>query len=405
LVELLVVIAIIGALIAILLPAVQAAREAARRMQCTNKEKQLALAIHNYSDAHGAFPMNGDGWGPITGTSRDQMQHVSIWVFTLPFMELEALYEQWMQVYNSGAYTSCSSAPGGTNNYPGRHGFGNVYDYPPELFLQRVQFVTCPSDPNGGKDIPDARSNNTHRGGNYVVSAGDWCVKTEYWSSAEASNGAPGWTRGAIKGAGLGTPIESITDGTSNTALLSERCVSPTATYDNSTPVYGGYYKTNITREEPSGTPGVFSDQSDHVPADTEYTGIASTGTFDPSVCLTVRVGDNIKDSIVVWTAGGTQWYNANTRFTWTNFILGPNAPSCGSRDVRAHGTAIIPPTSYHSGGVNIALCDGSVRFVSDTVHTGNNLAGQKCLRSAASPFGVWGALGSRDGGESNALP
>jgi prepilin-type processing-associated H-X9-DG protein len=349
--------------------------------------------------------MNGDGWGPTSGSddNLDSMQHVSIWVFILPFMENEPLYNQWMTVYNSGAYLGAASATGGTNSVPGRHGFGNVYDYPQDLLASDVKFIACPSDSEGYKLHYDTISSKNHRGGNYVVSAGDWCVKTEYYASGRASRGAPGWTRGAIKGAGLGIPISTISDGTSNTALLTERCVSPTATYDNTASIYGGNYKTNITMES-GGSPGVFSDQNDSVPTDTKYDGTVSTGTFDSSVCLTVRNGNEIKSTIVVWTAGGTQWYNSNTRFTWANFILGPNAPSCGSRDVRAHGTAIIPPTSYHTGGVNVALCDGSVRFTSDTVHTGT-LAGQKCLRNSPSPFGVWGAFGSRDGGEAVAAP
>jgi hypothetical protein len=228
-------------------------------------------------------------------------------------------------------------------------------------------------------------------------------VKTEYWASGDAAKGAPGWTRGAIKSAGLGTPISAISDGTSNTALVTERCVGETSTYLQANNVSGGYYKTNITLEV-SGTPGVFSDQGDSVPvAEGHYSTGAVSGTFDPSVCLTVRNGSEIKSTIQVWPAGGTEWYNANTRFTWANFILAPNAPSCGSRDVRAHGTAILP-TSYHPNGVNLALCDASVRFVTDTVNTGT-LAGQKCCRNGTSPYGVWGALGSRDGGESHAVP
>src|SRR6187431_1839409 len=88
LVELLVVIAIIGVLVALLLPAVQAAREAARRMQCTNNLKQLGLAVHNYHDTNNVFPpqmMNINtsndrrwGWGAVT----------------LPYIEQGALYQQ-----------------------------------------------------------------------------------------------------------------------------------------------------------------------------------------------------------------------------------------------------------------------------------------------------------------------
>lgn len=88
LVELLVVIAIIGILIALLLPAVQAAREAARRMQCANHFKQLALALHTYHDAVKAFP--NDGWEKKTGSGN--AGHLGVMVKLLPYMEQTALY-------------------------------------------------------------------------------------------------------------------------------------------------------------------------------------------------------------------------------------------------------------------------------------------------------------------------
>jgi prepilin-type N-terminal cleavage/methylation domain-containing protein len=90
LVELLVVIAIIGILIALLLPAVQAAREAARRTQCTNNLKQLGLALQNYHDKYIAFPINygGNGQYNDTSTAHSWMQGV------LPYVEQQALYQQ-----------------------------------------------------------------------------------------------------------------------------------------------------------------------------------------------------------------------------------------------------------------------------------------------------------------------
>ncbi|MEX1042682.1 MAG: DUF1559 domain-containing protein [Pirellulaceae bacterium] len=104
LVELLVVIAIIGVLVALLLPAVQQAREAARRMQCSNNLKQLGLALHNYHDTHQVFPAGGY-------ISNQLSWHVSI----LPFLEQSALHQSIN--FNQGTYHS--KMPAALNNIPG----------------------------------------------------------------------------------------------------------------------------------------------------------------------------------------------------------------------------------------------------------------------------------------------
>ena len=92
LVELLVVMAIIGVLIAILLPAVQAAREAARRAQCANNLKQLALAAHNYHDAHGIFP---PGLNQFTASSSPRFRGTSLFTFLLPYLEQGNVLAGW----------------------------------------------------------------------------------------------------------------------------------------------------------------------------------------------------------------------------------------------------------------------------------------------------------------------
>jgi prepilin-type processing-associated H-X9-DG protein len=88
----------------------------------------------------------------------------------------------------------------------------------------------------------------------------------------------------------------------------------------------------------------------------------------------------------------GFMWSAGFSDFTGISTILPPNGPSC-----RGYGM-YATPSSYHPGGVNALMCDGSVRFISETINTGNLAA--PTMTSGPSPYGVWGAMGSRDGGE-----
>ncbi|GHT31956.1 prepilin-type N-terminal cleavage/methylation domain-containing protein [Planctomycetales bacterium] len=101
LVELLVVIAIIGVLIALLLPAVQAAREAARRMQCSNNFKQIGIAVHNYHDTNLSFPMEGTVTQPAAPPNPYGGYQIGLTVRWLPFLEQAPLYERFSMNYLS----------------------------------------------------------------------------------------------------------------------------------------------------------------------------------------------------------------------------------------------------------------------------------------------------------------
>ncbi|MHB8897998.1 MAG: DUF1559 domain-containing protein [Thermoguttaceae bacterium] len=349
LVELLVVIAIIGILIALLLPAVQAAREAARRSQCTNNLKQLALAVHNYADTNQAFPPKK--CGTSGGTIKQQNGgYGSGWMRLLPFFEQQALYDQWSspQTLPSGTWTAFGPVPWDATA-------GDIY----EIYDTQVNALLCPSDGNGpNKNATDYGRNN------YVFSAGD---------SVDASNGTYGNNQGTnprgmfSNGSGRIT-FASLSDGTSNTLMLSEHLVAA----NSRTVRQGNAY--NVA--------GI----------------LASPGTCYAQLNPNDR--KQFAASVAVTSWPGMKWCHGSMSHIGFNTVLPPNGPSCAElANDNTTGGMVHPPTSNHPGGVNAALGDASVRFISETIDTGNMYAAPNT--SGRSAYGVWGALGTKDGGES----
>ncbi|MDR3183463.1 MAG: DUF1559 domain-containing protein, partial [Planctomycetaceae bacterium] len=211
-----VVIAIIGILVALLLPAVQAAREAARRMQCGNNLKQFALAMHNFVDTHKVLPAHGIGGG-YTGdnVTTSNYRSRSVQVGILPFIEQNARYEMFTSVNWNVFFWEGSAA-------------GEVYHQPINAFL-------CPSDPNGTAPA-GGETNDGHyfTMTNYVVSWGDFARRHQQVMDAINSAGrvtgfndmrtaftyVDGWTNiDKAKG------FNDISDGLSNTIVVCEKVI------------------------------------------------------------------------------------------------------------------------------------------------------------------------------------
>ena len=312
LVELLVVIAIIGILIALLLPAVQAAREAARRSQCSNNLKQLGIGLHNYHDTFKVFPYGArpGGWGGGWGTS--------FYVRLLPFIEQGAIADAWPWT-EKGAY---NQSEGYTNGNP------NLRGTPLDLRDIPISVFDCPSSP-----LPDfGNPNNNVQMASYAGIAGAVEPTGQYiprrYRNKGTCCGACGNGPGIHGGGGMlvGNDVIKIadcTDGTSNTMILGE---SSDWAFDAT-----GLEK-HVDNSWPHGFP---------------------MGAGEPR-----RV------------TGPGQSSDGNNPDRWFN-LTSIRYP-IGTRDFELPGIcdnkgANNPLLSAHPGGTQVLLSDGSARFLSET--------------------------------------
>jgi prepilin-type N-terminal cleavage/methylation domain-containing protein/prepilin-type processing-associated H-X9-DG protein len=308
LIELLVVIAIIAVLIALLLPAVQAAREAGRRAQCANNLKQLGLGLANYESANGTLPMSSilQYANPATDVDPIFKSYWSVVGRMTPYLEQGALFNQINFAWKSSDPPNMTAA------------------------AYKLNFLICPSDPNTNVN---PKTGATISPTCYNACMGDWFV----WYKAGPVNRAP-------FGPNVSKPYSGFTDGLSNTMVFAEVQV-----------LHNQFRSCSLGPLTPTSFPS-----TQNSPALIAQLAPSCTAT---SQANTTWANGNIFDS------GMTTALTPNSKVILPSY--GPQPFDLDTVDESNGGPvyAAITADSYHPGGVNTLLADGSVRFVKDSVN------------------------------------
>ena len=398
-IELLVVIAIIGILAGLLLPAIQQAREAARRMNCTSNIRQLGLAMMNYEQSFRQLVSLNSPWGRARSTAQYTINYYRFtgMIGLLPFIEQAPLYTN---IHNGmiarvngqnlvfGPYGSefLGTVPAGSNATAAAP--QNPWDtqYPPNR--TQIPILKCPSDPS------QVQSNSLNNRGrtNYGFSLGDGQI-------GQRSEGLETETTRGCFQQNFAFGLQSVTDGTSNTVMFGELATPESL----ANAIQNKGFTANNARIQGR--------------RNYQLSWQADMKGLDVNVCKQKAVGGIYTGAQPLWDNSGVKWVDTLPCYTAMSTIIGPNGAGCTPTNQGfGEGDGIYTGGSYHFGGINVVLFDGSSQLISDSISTENTNASQTEAdyyspgRTGTtstpnwygpSPFGVWGAMGTRSGGES----
>ena len=410
--EIFVVVIIILILVGLLLPSVQSLRENARRTSCKNNLMQIGLAVHLYHETFDQFPVHLNGTDGSSLQGGDNNRRLSILVALLPFIDQGAVHN-WIR---SGQPNQSVMAPLDPNTglpvvAPVGVDDEEVYDgmmaedlgaqltpittkirfTPPggppvtdssfAAWVIEIPTYRCPSDPGYGNPAMGRT--------NYAASLGDGVLTInsgpfkEVMGKLQFDEELQRQCDASMRGVFIPRTVtrrSDVTDGASNTLLLGEICT-------------GLGDRDRRTDALVSDDPEVLIDQPDSYKSwlDNERSHFWLSG----AVCLT--------SSNAGW-GRGFRWHDGMPNFTSFQTILPPNA-AVVAREKSDASDGIFCASSRHTEGINVCFVDGAVRFVNNKIDCGEDRLPTVYPKSqtppgSESPYGVWGALGTRGSSE-----